>query len=113
MFGRRPYSHVGAHATGEFGLQPNVFYGFDFLGVAPGYGDYGLRPTAGCNRFTVKRWAVNANWPIHGTDSATTTGSDLPGFHLPRSEPSARDDFRARCKSSCGRREDDISERDS
>ena len=34
MFGGRPYSHVGARATGEFGLQPNVFCGFDFLGVA-------------------------------------------------------------------------------
>ena len=55
MFSRRPYSHVGAHATGEFGLQPNVFYGFDFLGVAPGYGEYGLRPTAGCNRFTSRQ----------------------------------------------------------
>ena len=41
-------------------------------GVAPGYGDFGLRPTAGCNRFTVKRCEIHANWPIRGTDFATT-----------------------------------------
>ena len=42
MFGRRPYSHLGPIA-GVWPLAKRT-YGIDSWGVAPGYGDYGLRP---------------------------------------------------------------------
>ena len=46
--------------------------------VSPGWRTNSDVWAAEYNRFAVKWWSVKANWPIHGTDLSTATGSELP-----------------------------------